>query len=103
MERNCVTTFVVASEFANDGGVLGLEPSLVGRASWTWACWPGFDIVWVSVEVATAVPNEGSDRSWGYTIYRAIICYAGWKDRMYKPRVLSCVISAPGFMGVPRT
>lgn len=59
MERNCVTTFVVASEFANDGGVLGLEPSLVGRASWTWACWPGFDIVWVSVEVATAVPKEG--------------------------------------------
>lgn len=54
---------------------MGLDPSLVGRARWTCACWPGCDIVWVSVNVATAVPREGSDRSWGYMIYRVVICW----------------------------
>lgn len=61
MERICSATSVIAVEFADDGGVLGLDQLLVGRARWTWTCWPGFDIVWVSVEDAATVPREGSD------------------------------------------
>ena len=61
MERICSATSVIAVGFENDGGVMGLDPLVVGRARWTWACWTGLDIVWVSVEDATAFPGEGSD------------------------------------------
>lgn len=38
MERICAATSAAAVWFVEDGGVLGLDPSLVGRARWAWAC-----------------------------------------------------------------
>lgn len=61
MVRICVATSVVVSGFKNDGGVLGLDPFVIGRARWSWACWTRFDIVCVSVKVPAAVPREASD------------------------------------------
>lgn len=75
MERICVATSVVDSGFKDDGGVLGLDPLVMGSARWIWGCWIGFDIVWVSVEFPAAGPREASDRCSRYMAYRVVICW----------------------------